>query len=136
VRRYIEALHFNRDILGRGQGLDAVFARYPNLTALVVPSEGNSSMPAAIAGYPMANVPLGYHKDSGAPFGLAFIGRQYDEGSLIRIMSACVMPYSACPFIHSELTFCAFCHLGLKPISHHERYQHFEKASLSSMAPN
>jgi len=84
----MSALHFNRDILGRQEGLNAVFAKYPDLTALVLPSEGYSTTPAAIAGFPIATVPLGYYTDSGAPFGLAFIGKQYDEPSLLRVMSA------------------------------------------------
>jgi amidase len=72
--------------MGATEGIDAVLSQY-NLDALVVPSEGFATRPAAVAGnliysiclliikgYPMVNVPLGTLSKTGLPFGLSFIG--------------------------------------------------------------
>jgi amidase len=85
--------------LGRTQGIDAALAAN-NLDALVAPTGspawpidlvngdhflGASSGPAAIAGYPIVNVPAG---DSfGLPVGLSFIGTAWSEPKLITLAS-------------------------------------------------
>ncbi|CAE6518857.1 unnamed protein product [Rhizoctonia solani] len=87
-------------ILGRDKGIDAALETH-NLDALLLPSDGDATIPAAIAGYPIVTVPLGFHpKDTkpfpesqippqtlyptpGMPFGLSFLGTAYTEPSLI-----------------------------------------------------
>jgi amidase len=46
---------------------------------------GGSSSPAARAGYPLVTVPAGYVY--GLPVGITFMGRPWDEGTLIRLAS-------------------------------------------------
>lgn len=46
---------------------------------------GGSSSPAARAGYPLVTVPAGYVY--GLPVGVTFMGRAWDEGTLIRLAS-------------------------------------------------
>ncbi len=46
---------------------------------------GGSSSPAARAGYPLVTVPAGYVY--GLPVGITFMGRAWDEGTLIRLAS-------------------------------------------------
>jgi amidase len=72
--------------IGRTRGIDAVLDQY-GADALVLPTEGYASSLAAVAGYPIVNVPLGY-LPSGQPFGMAFIGRQWSEPMLISLMAA------------------------------------------------
>ena len=83
----------------RGHGIDAALAEH-NLDALVAPTGtpawpidlvngdhflGASSGPAAVAGYPIINVPAG---DSfGLPVGLSFIGTAWSEPTLIKLAS-------------------------------------------------
>jgi amidase len=85
--------------LGGPLGIDAVLDAH-NLQALVAPTGapawptdlvngdhflGASSSPAAIAGYPIVNVPAG---DSfGLPVGISFIGTAWSEPTLIRLAS-------------------------------------------------
>ncbi|CAE6442977.1 unnamed protein product [Rhizoctonia solani] len=95
---YYDALRTNL-ALTREQGIDALLKSY-KLDAIVVPSNGPMIIPAAIAGYPLITVPLGFHPDNttvvpssagpntvfpapGVPFGLSFIGTAYSEPSLI-----------------------------------------------------
>ena len=69
--------------IGSTEGIDAVLEKY-NLDALVLPSEGYATTPAAIVGvslssnsnegYPIVTVPLGTLNKTGQPFGLSFIG--------------------------------------------------------------
>jgi amidase len=47
---------------------------------------GNSSTPAAIAGYPIVTVPAGYA--FGLPVGISFLGRAWSEPTLIRLAFA------------------------------------------------
>ncbi|QRW09892.1 amidase [Ceratobasidium sp. AG-Ba] len=85
--------------LGRTRGIDYVLKKY-KLDAIVLPSNGYTTSPAAIAGYPIVTVPLGFFPNStkvtpgsagpntvypapGAPFGLAFLGTAYSEPSSI-----------------------------------------------------
>ncbi|ELU41363.1 glutamyl-tRNA(Gln) amidotransferase subunit A [Rhizoctonia solani AG-1 IA] len=97
---YHEALRQNY-LIGRDRGIDAAL-KDNNLDALLLPSDGETSVvPAAMAGYPIVTVPLGFHpRDTkplpetqapyetlypapGIPFGLSFIGTAYTEPSLI-----------------------------------------------------
>lgn len=93
---YYQALAFDHD-LGRTRGIDAALQKY-NLDALVLPASGYAAVPAAIAGYPIITVPLGFYPDNttaqstgpatfypapGVPFGLSFLGTAYSEYNLI-----------------------------------------------------
>ncbi|KDN42661.1 hypothetical protein RSAG8_06618, partial [Rhizoctonia solani AG-8 WAC10335] len=87
-------------ILARDRGIDAALQAH-RLDALLLPSNGRTTLPAAMAGYPMVTVPLGFHPEDtkpfpetqaphqvlypapGMPFGLSFIGAAYTEPSLI-----------------------------------------------------
>ncbi|KAG1740412.1 amidase signature domain-containing protein [Suillus paluster] len=89
--------------LGRTRGVDATLQKY-KLDAIILPADGLSSKPAAISGYPIISVPLGFQPDNveilplpaaplhtqapGLPFGIAFIGTGYSEFSLISIAYA------------------------------------------------
>ncbi|KAL5638945.1 hypothetical protein ACGC1H_003347 [Rhizoctonia solani] len=83
--------------MGRQRGIDAALKAH-NLDALLLPTNGFTPTPAAIAGYPIVTVPLGFHPDDtsvgragpntvfpapGIPFGLSFLGTAYSEPALI-----------------------------------------------------
>ncbi len=82
----------------RDRGIDAALAEH-RLDALIAPSAGpptvislggddftgSSSQIAAMAGYPIISVPLGYV--DGLPVGLSFMGPAFSEGLLIRLAS-------------------------------------------------
>ncbi|QRV76994.1 amidase [Ceratobasidium sp. AG-Ba] len=89
--------------LGREEGIDAALLEY-DLDALILPSNGLTTNIAAIAGYPIVTVPLGFHPDDtvlgttgafpnagdhtvfpapGVPFGLSFLGTAYSEFDLV-----------------------------------------------------
>jgi amidase len=85
--------------IGGPDGIDAVLAAH-NLHALVSPTDSpawptdlvngdhfifGTSSPAAIAGYPIINVPMG--QTSGLPMGISFIGTAYSEPTLIKLAS-------------------------------------------------
>ncbi|KAF8734576.1 Amidase, partial [Rhizoctonia solani] len=96
---YHEALRQNY-LIGRDRGIDAAL-KDNNLDALLLPSDGHTTRPAAMAGYPIVTVPLGFHPQDtkplpetqapyetlypapGIPFGLSFLGTAYTEPSLI-----------------------------------------------------
>ncbi|KAI0321533.1 amidase signature enzyme [Amylostereum chailletii] len=92
---YFAALAADAD-LGRTRGIDATLAMF-NLDAILLPTDGFTSGPAAIAGYPIVTVPLGFQPDDvtptaanpvvergpGLPFGLSFMGTAFSEFSLI-----------------------------------------------------
>ncbi|KZT28518.1 amidase signature enzyme [Neolentinus lepideus HHB14362 ss-1] len=93
---FYQALAADYD-MGRTRGIDAALQQY-NLDALVLPAPGYTTVPAAIAGYPIVTVPLGFYPDNttaqsagpatvypapGAPFGLSFLGTAYSEYNLI-----------------------------------------------------
>lgn len=82
---YVDARTADLDI-GRTRGIDAALDA-SGADALVLPTEGYASSLAAVAGYPIVSVPLGY-LPSGQPFGMAFIGRQWSEPTLISLMAA------------------------------------------------
>ncbi|KAI0061127.1 amidase signature enzyme [Artomyces pyxidatus] len=99
---YLTALSESQE-LGRRRGIDAVLEEY-GLDAILLPTDGKSSpgcatsTPAAIAGYPIVTVPLGFQPDSrvadaatpiikdgpGLPFGLAFVGTAWSDAQLLR----------------------------------------------------
>jgi amidase len=96
---YIDALAACRR-MGRREGIDAVMDRY-QLDALVAPTGGPawpidpvngdhflgaSSTAAAIAGYPLINVPAG--SCFGLPIGITFMGRAWSEPTLIKLAYA------------------------------------------------
>ncbi len=96
---YLEALALNHS-LSREQGIDAVLQQY-NLDALIAPTGspawttdlvngdhflGASSSYAAMAGYPIVNVPAGFA--FGLPVGLSFIGTAFSEPVLIKLAFA------------------------------------------------
>jgi len=68
------------------EGPAAIFRNY-NLDVIVLPTEFNSARLGAVGWLPVGTVPLGYD-DIKLPFGLAFVGKRYDEGTVIRAMSA------------------------------------------------
>ncbi|EKM81930.1 hypothetical protein AGABI1DRAFT_112120 [Agaricus bisporus var. burnettii JB137-S8] len=93
---YFTALAFNED-LGATRGIDAALKRH-KLDALVLPATGFTTVPAAIVGYPIVTVPLGFFPDNvpigragpnlvypapGVPFGLSFFGTAFSEFDLI-----------------------------------------------------
>lgn len=88
--------------LGRTQGIDAALKQF-NLDALLLPAPGLTTTPAAIAGYPIVTVPLGFYPDNvtigsagpltvypapGVPLGLSFLGTAFDEFNLISLAFA------------------------------------------------
>jgi len=97
---YLAALAREREIGGR-LGIDAVLQAF-NVAALVAPtvspapttdlvngpdhSLGGSSSPAAIAGYPLINVPAGF--SFGLPVGITFMGTGFSEPTLIKLASS------------------------------------------------
>ena len=98
-KEYLEALKKNHR-LARAEGIDAVMDKL-HLDALVAPTggpawlidlvdgdhdTGGSSSPAAVAGYPNINVPLGFV--FGMPVGISFFGRAYSEPTLIKLAYA------------------------------------------------
>jgi len=93
---YFQSLAFDKD-LGQTRGIDAALKAH-NLDALVLPAPGFTTVPAAIAGYPIVTVPLGFYPENvtialagpetvypapGVPFGLSFLGTAFSEFKLI-----------------------------------------------------
>jgi amidase len=83
--------------LGGEDGIDAAL-RMHNLDALVLPSPGLTPHLAALSGYPIVTVPLGFYPDNvttvstgpgtfypapGLPFGLSFIAGKFSDFQLI-----------------------------------------------------
>jgi amidase len=96
---YLEALA-NCRRLARTEGIDAVMDKN-NLDAIVAPSAtpahvtdwvtgdhslGDSTTPAAVAGYPSITVPAGFICE--LPVGLSFFGRAWTEPKLLRLAFA------------------------------------------------
>jgi amidase len=96
---YLEALAKNHRLAG-AEGIDAVMDRN-KLDALIAPtgspawltdlvngdaSNGGSSSPAAVAGYPDITVPMG--AVDGLPVGISFFGRAWSEPTLIKLAYA------------------------------------------------
>ncbi|EYE92434.1 amidase signature enzyme, partial [Aspergillus ruber CBS 135680] len=68
------------------EGMQATMRQH-DLDLFVVPTEGYSARMGAIGKRPVGTVPLGYDGIN-LPFGLAFVGRSYDEGTVLRAMYA------------------------------------------------
>jgi amidase len=100
-KKYRDALAKNH-LYARTKGLDATMRKY-KLDAIIVPSGGpswvvdlvngdainwdiESTSPAAVAGYPHITVPAGYV--FGLPIGLSFIGKAWQEPTLIKFAYA------------------------------------------------
>ncbi|CAE6470951.1 unnamed protein product [Rhizoctonia solani] len=104
---YYDALRNDYE-LGRQRGIDSALETH-KLDALLLPTNGFTPAPAAIAGYPIVTVPLGFHPNDtpvragpntvfpapGIPFGLSFLGTAYSEPSLIG--SVVASAYSTAP---------------------------------------
>ncbi|PFH51875.1 hypothetical protein AMATHDRAFT_190451 [Amanita thiersii Skay4041] len=97
-KTYFDALRFDFE-LGATRGIDAAL-KAKKLDALVLPAPGFTTVPAAIAGYPIVTVPLGFYPDNvtiqsagpmtvypapGVPFGLSFLGTAFSEFELVGI---------------------------------------------------
>ena len=95
-KEYLDALEKNHR-LTRKEGIDAVMEKF-QLDALAAPTggpawmtdlvdgdhdSGGSSTPAAVAGYPNINVPVGFV--FGLPVGISFFGKAYSEPTLIKL---------------------------------------------------
>ncbi|KAH9033356.1 amidase signature enzyme [Lactarius pseudohatsudake] len=92
---YFSALAADHD-LGRTRGIDATLAKF-KLDAIIIPTDGFAPGPAAVAGYPVVTVPLGFQPDTvvatparptierapGLPFGLSFLGIAFSEFELV-----------------------------------------------------
>ncbi|KAH7882880.1 amidase signature domain-containing protein [Phlebopus sp. FC_14] len=93
---YYDSLAFDKE-LGATRGIDAALEMW-TLDALVLPAPGYTTVPAAIAGYPIVTVPLGFYPDNvtiqsagpntvypapGVPIGLSFLGTAWSEYALI-----------------------------------------------------
>ncbi|KAG6867497.1 hypothetical protein C0993_002021 [Termitomyces sp. T159_Od127] len=93
---FAAALAANRD-LGTIRGIDAALRQH-NLDALVLASDGLTSTPPTITGYPVISVPLGFFSENvvigsagprtvypapGVPFGLSFLGTAFSDFDLI-----------------------------------------------------
>ncbi|KAK0500053.1 amidase signature enzyme [Armillaria luteobubalina] len=93
---YFDALSIDRE-LGGSMGIDAALKEF-DLDALVLPSQGFTTTIAAIVGYPIVTVPLGFYPDNftiesagpetvypapGVPFGLSFFASAFSEFDLI-----------------------------------------------------
>src|SRR5262249_182260 len=98
--KYLDALRKSHQ-LSRDEGIDKVI-QAQNLGGIVAPTGGipalidpvggsrggggGCSTPAAMAGYPIISVPMGFVM--GLPIGLAFFGRAWSEPTLIRLAYA------------------------------------------------
>ncbi|KAJ7714150.1 amidase signature enzyme [Mycena metata] len=93
---YFAALAADHD-LGSTRGIDFVLKKF-NLDALVLPASGFTPRPAAVVGYPIVTVPLGFFPDDvtigpagpatvypapGVPFGLSFFGTAFSDFELV-----------------------------------------------------
>ncbi|KAH8111583.1 amidase signature enzyme [Phellopilus nigrolimitatus] len=97
---YFAALAADGD-LGRTRGIDATLKEF-DLDAILLPTDGFTAGPAAIAGYPVITVPLGFQPDNqtvspanpiienapGIPFGIAFMGTALSEFKLVGLAFA------------------------------------------------
>ncbi|KAF8994512.1 amidase signature enzyme [Cyathus striatus] len=93
---YFQALAYNHEC-GSTRGIDATLKEF-ELDALVLPALGHTTHLAAIVGYPIITVPLGFYPENttigtsepvtvypapGVPFGLSFLGTAFSEFDLI-----------------------------------------------------
>lgn len=68
------------------QGPAVLFRKY-DLDVLVLPAEFSAARLGAVGRLPVGSVPLGCDGIN-LPFGMAFVGKRYDEGAVIRAMAA------------------------------------------------
>jgi len=68
-------------------GIDKALEEYGVDVIMGTPT-GRSATVAALAGYPVGTVPLGYARFNGRPYGMAVIARANEEGLILRVMSA------------------------------------------------
>jgi amidase len=95
---YNQAIAFDK-LIGATEGIDLLLQQN-NLHAIVAPTDSppwptdlingdhftfGSSSPAAIVGYPIINVPMGF--TFGVPVGISFMGTAWSEPTLIRVAS-------------------------------------------------
>ncbi|KAF7297221.1 Amidase domain-containing protein [Mycena indigotica] len=93
---FFDALAADHD-LGSTRGIDFVLKKF-KLDALVLPAPGFTTVIAAVVGYPIVTVPLGFFPENvtigsagpetvypapGVPFGLSFLGTAFSEMDLI-----------------------------------------------------
>ncbi|KAH9000713.1 amidase signature domain-containing protein [Lactarius hatsudake] len=92
---YYQTIERNH-ILARTNGIDATLKEF-DLDAMILPTDGYLRTPAAIAGYPLITLPLGFQPDEvpvteakptidngpGLPFGLLFLGPAFSEAKLL-----------------------------------------------------
>ncbi|PCH37606.1 amidase signature enzyme [Wolfiporia cocos MD-104 SS10] len=93
---YYSSLAYDRE-MGATSGIDAALRMY-DLDALVLPAPGFTTTPAAIAGYPIVTVPMGFYPENvtiglagpetvypapGVPIGLSFLGTAFSEFNLV-----------------------------------------------------
>lgn len=67
------------------QELVPAYEKY-NLDVLVIPAEGGLPRPGVIGRMPVGTVPVGIRED-GRAFGVGFVGKRFDEGTVIKAMS-------------------------------------------------
>ena len=97
-KQYAEALARNQ-LIGATKGIDQLLSQF-NLDAIVAPTDNppwptdlingdhfvvGTSSPAAIVGYPIINVPMGF--TFGVPVGISFMGTAFSEPTLIKLAS-------------------------------------------------
>lgn len=92
---YYQTIERNH-ILARTNGIDATLKEF-DLDAMILPTDGYLRTPAAIAGYPLITLPLGFQPDEvptteakptidngpRLPFGLLFLGPAFSEAKLL-----------------------------------------------------
>jgi amidase len=99
-KEYLDALESSHRMAGK-EGIDAIMDQH-QLDAIIAPTAGpawltdlvngdhsgggDSSSPAAVAGYPDITVPMGFIQ--GLPVGISFFGRAWSEPQLIKLAFA------------------------------------------------
>lgn len=67
------------------ENIDRVLGEH-DLDVIIAPSDSPISGVAALAGYPIGTMPLGYLKDSGRPFGLTILASAGQEHKILALM--------------------------------------------------
>ncbi|KAL9114672.1 MAG: hypothetical protein Q9227_001350 [Pyrenula ochraceoflavens] len=73
--------------VARDLGIDKTL-RDNDIDVIIGPADSSLTVLVAAAGYPIASLPLSTYKGNGRPFGLVVMAGQWQEGLLIRVMSA------------------------------------------------
>ncbi|KAI1427349.1 putative amidase [Xylaria sp. FL1777] len=58
------------------------------LDVIIAPSDSPCSTAAALAGYPIGTMPLGYLEENGRPFGLSLLASAHQEAKILGVMAA------------------------------------------------